>query len=155
VSRAVPPPGALDALAAESLRRGNRLRLRAHGDSMLPFLRDGDVLLVRPAARSEPQVGDVLCYEPPAGGLRLHRVIAREKRGFVTRGDALAFVERVPDAAVLGVAVAVQRRGRLRRLDTAGARWRGRIIARAAPVLAHLLPLARLGYRVLTGRRRG
>jgi hypothetical protein len=110
---------------------------------MLPFLRDGDVLVVRPAAAAEVRIGDVICYEPPSGGLCLHRVIAREERGFVTRGDALAYVEVVPDAAVLGWVVARERRGRCAALDTAPARRRGRIIAAVAPAVARLLPPAR------------
>ena len=67
---------------------------------MLPFLRDGDVLVVRPATAAEIRIGDVICYEPPSGGLVLHRVIARDDRGFVTRGDALTYVEVVPAADV-------------------------------------------------------
>jgi hypothetical protein len=137
----------------QSLRRGNALRLRARGGSMLPFLRDGDLLRVEPAAVAGLGIGDVICYEPPAGGLCLHRVVAREKRGFVTRGDALAYVETVPDAAVLGVVTAVERRGRVRRLRTPAARWRGRLIARTAPAVARLLPLARSLRRALRAIR--
>jgi signal peptidase I len=110
---------------------------------MLPFLRDGDLLVVRPATAAEVRIGDVICYEPPAGRLCLHRVIARRERGFVTRGDALAYVDVVPDAAVLGVVIARERRGRRVALDTPSARWRARMIARVAPALAWLLPLAR------------
>jgi hypothetical protein len=120
---------------------------------MLPFLRDGDLLEIRPAAIAEIGIGDVICYEPPAGGLCLHRVVAREKRGFVTRGDALAYVETVPDAAVLGVVTAVERRGRVRALRTPAARWRGRLIARTAPVVARVLPLARLVRRAVRAVR--
>jgi signal peptidase I len=137
------PPGALDTLAVESLRRGNPLRLRARGGSMLPFLIDGDVLVVRPAAIAEIRIGDVICYEPPSGGLCLHRVIGREERGFVTRGDALAYAEIVPDAALLGVVAARERGGRRIVLDTPRARRRGRVVAAVAPVLARLLALAR------------
>jgi hypothetical protein len=150
---APPPAASRDALAVQSLRRGTTLRLRARGASMLPFLLDGDVLVVRPAAAAEIGIGDVICYEPPAGGLCLHRVVAREKRGFVTRGDALAYVETVPDAAVLGVVTAVERRGRVRRLRTPAARWRGRLIARTAPAVARLLPLARSLRRALRAIR--
>jgi len=110
---------------------------------MLPFLRDGDLLVVRPLAVAEIRIGDVICYEPPSGGLCLHRVIAREKRGFVTRGDALTYVETVAAGAVLGRVTARERGGRWRALDTPGARRRGRVIVTVAPALARLLPLAR------------
>ncbi len=122
---------------------------------MLPFLLDGDVVVVRPAAAAEIGIGDVICYEPPSGGLCLHRVIAREERGFVTRGDALTYVEVVPDAALLGVVTARERHGRRAALDTPPARRRGRVIAAVAPLIARLLPLARglrrAGRAVLRG----
>jgi hypothetical protein len=130
-------------LAVQSLRRGNALRLLARGGSMLPFLRDGDVLTVRAASGAEARIGDVICYEPPAGGLCLHRVVARRERDLVTRGDALAYVDVVPDAAVLGVVVARERHGRRVALDTPAARRRARLVVRLAPAVAWLLPLAR------------
>jgi len=148
------PPAILDDLAGQSLRRGNALRVLARGGSMLPFLRDGDVVLVRPATAAEVRIGDVICYEPPSGGLCLHRVIARKERGFVTRGDALAYAEVVPDATVLGVVTARERRGRRTALDTPRARWRGRVIALAAPALARCLPLARRLRRLTRALRR-
>jgi hypothetical protein len=145
----------LDGLAAQSLRRGNTLRLRARGSSMLPFVLDGDVLVVRAASAAEVEIGDVICYEPPAGGLCLHRVIARRGRGFVTRGDALTYVEMVPDTTVLGLVVARERAGRRAALDTTRARRRGRLIAHLAPALARLLPLARGLRRALRAVGRG
>jgi len=122
---------------------------------MLPFLRDGDVLVVRPAAAAEIGIGDVICYEPPSGGLCLHRVIAREDRGFVTRGDALAYVEVVPEAAVLGWVIARERHGRRTALDAPRARRCGRLIAAVAPAVARLLPPARWLHRAVRAVRRG
>jgi hypothetical protein len=144
----VPPPttpgpaASLDALAAQSLRLGTALRVRARGGSMRPFLIDGDVLVVRPAAAAEIRIGDVICYEPPSGGLRLHRAVAREERGFVTRGDALTWVEVVPDAALLGRVIARERHGRRTALDTPAARRWGRVIAVLAPAVARVLAVA-------------
>ena len=54
------PASSLDAQAAESLRRGTTLRVRARGGCLLHFLRDGDVLVVRPAAAAEIGIGDVI-----------------------------------------------------------------------------------------------
>ena len=63
---------------------------------MLPFLRHGDLVHVRPLPAAAVRVGDVICYAPSPGRLHLHRVVARDERGFVTRGDALPYVEDVP-----------------------------------------------------------
>jgi hypothetical protein len=149
-----PSPAPLHELAILTLRRGNALRLRARGGSMLPFLRDGDVLEVRPAGAGEVAAGDVACYESPAGGLCLHRIVARDARGLLARGDALAAVERVPATALLGLVTAVERRGRRWRLGTRAARRRGRLIARIAPVVARLLPLGRALHRAARAIRR-
>jgi hypothetical protein len=122
---------------------------------MLPSLRDGDLLEISPASGVEIQVGDVICYEPSPGTLCLHRVVTRDGRGFVTRGDALTHVEVVPAGSVLGRVRAVQRRGRAWRLDTWSARWRARVIVVASPALARLLPpvlgLRRFWRTVLRG----
>src|SRR2546428_11972352 len=118
-----------DDLAADLLRRGAPLRIKARGGSMLPFLRDGDVALVMPAVGTEIGVGDVICYETPPGRLFLHRVIERRWERFVAKGDALAFTDLIAPVQVLGKVVAVQRRGRFKRLDTRIGRWRNRAIA--------------------------
>src|SRR2546425_13344506 len=100
-----------DALAADLLRRGAPLRIKARGGSMLPFLRDGDVALVMPAVGTEIGVGDVICYETAAGRLFLHRVIEHRRGGFVGKGDAPPFTQCVDPGEGLGRGVAVPRGG--------------------------------------------
>ncbi len=109
---------------------------------MLPFLRDGDLLLVGPVVSSEIFVGDVLCYEKSPGRLFLHRVIKRTGEQFVTKGDALDFADVVLQGEILGKVIAVERQGRVRRLDTRWARWRNRAIVFLSPLLPWLLHLA-------------
>src|SRR5207302_786423 len=132
----------VDDLGAQLLRRGERLRIKARGGSMVPFLWDGDVAVVTPTAASEVDVGDVVCYEMPPGQLYLHRVIARDRDRVVAKGDALPFTEVVERAQLLGTVVAIERRGRVRRLDTPAARWRNRAIAFLSPALPRVLALA-------------
>ena len=122
---------------------------------MLPFLRHGDVLHVRPLPAAAVRVGDVICYAPSPGRLHLHRVVARDERGFVTRGDALPYVEDVPAAALLGRVIARERDGRVRRLDTVAAARRARVITATAPLVAHVLPLARVLARAWRTVRHG
>ena len=133
-------------LAAYLLRRGERLRIKARGGSMTPFLWDGDVVLVTPTDGREIGVGDVICYETPPGRLFLHRVIECNRDRFVAKGDALAFRDVIDRAQLLGKVVTVERRGKVRRLDTVAARWQNRAIAAISPMLPRLLSLAaRLG----------
>jgi signal peptidase I len=145
----------VDDLAADLLRRGERLRIKARGGSMLPFVRDGDVAHVMPSAGMEIRVGDVICYETPPGGLILHRVVARTRDGFVAKGDALAFTDVIARAQLVGKAVAVERHGRVRRLDTRSARWRNRAIAAVSTLIPFLMALAIPVRRVVRAARRG
>lgn len=132
--------GPVEELASQLLKGGAPLRIKARGGSMLPFILDGDVVLVGPAGNSEILVGDVICYEISPGRMFLHRVIQRQGERFVTKGDALDSTDLVSERQVLGKVVAIERRGRIRQLDTA--RWRNRGIAFLSPLLSGLLPVA-------------
>ena len=145
--------GPVTELASELLSRGAPLRIKARGGSMLPFILDGDVVLVGPAGNSEILVGDVLCYEISPGRLFLHRVIRRDGERFVIKGDALDFIDLVSPAQVLGKVVAIERHGKTRRLDTA--RWRNRVIAFFSPLLPRLLSPAIRLRRLWKGALRG
>lgn len=122
---------------------------------MLPLLRDGDTALVRPLGDTMPAVGDVICYETPPTGLRLHRVIERSPDGVVAKGDALGYVEHVARAHILGSVVAVQRRGRITWLDGWLARWCGRAAAALSPVIPCALAIALRVWRLAEVTRRG
>ena len=142
-------------LAAVVLRAGNSLRIKTHGGSMLPFLRDGDVAVVIPTPAESIGRGDVICYESPPGRLFVHRVIRRERAGFITKGDALRVPETVDVSAVLGTVGAVERDGRVIRWDTPSARRWNRAIAvvsRVLPaIMAVALPLRRVVRRACHG----
>ena len=122
---------------------------------MLPFLRDGDVALVVPAAETAVGVGDVICYETPPGRLFVHRVIERKRQSFVAKGDAVAFTDLIGPGQVLGKVVAVTRRGRVKRLDTHIGRWRNRVIASLSHLIPPLFPLAIYVVRSVRAALRG
>ena len=144
-----------DELAVQVLRRGAPLRIKARGGSMLPFLLDGDVALVTPAAGAEIGVGDVICYETPPGRLFMHRVIERRRERFVAKGDALTFTDLIDPEQVLGKVVAVQRRGSVTRLDTRIGRWRNRAIAAVSTLIPFPMALAILVRRIVRAALRG
>jgi hypothetical protein len=137
-----------DELAAELLRAGQPLRIKARGGSMLPFVRGGDVVIVAPTPPSAVSVGDVICYESPPGRLFLHRMIRRQGDRFLTKGDALRFSESIDAPAVLGTVVAIERDGRVAGWDSGPARCRNRAVAFMTrlipPMLAIALPVRRL-----------
>lgn len=89
------------ALAREQLGRGRALRVLTRGHSMWPSVRDGAVVTVLPLLGA-PRVGDLVLVATPTR-LVLHRVIACDTRGIVTKGDAAPHDDgRVPREAILG-----------------------------------------------------
>ena len=121
---------------------------------MLPLLRDGDVVTVTPAARTEARVGDVICYEARPGRLVVHRVIARVRERLLAKGDALSASDSVDLPLLLGKVTAIERRGTMKRLDTRGARLCNRLMAllsRRTP----LVPLALRAARRMRAAARG
>ena len=123
-------------LAAEMLRRGNRVRFRAAGASMQPTIEDGELITVGPVAPGSVKRGDILLYQNERG-VFAHRMVGVVK-GTVTidggdsppRGDASVSCDApVQLEQVIGRVVAVQRGGRNLALDSR---------------LANLLRLARL-----------
>jgi hypothetical protein len=119
---------------------------------MLPFVRDGDIAVIRAAETGGIVVGDVVFYETTRERQVLHRVVRRQGPALVARGDALLDGEAVDPARLLGRLVALERDGRVRRLDTRGARLRGRAIVTIAPLVARLLPAVRAARRAWYGR---
>lgn len=101
-------------LSAEILRTGAGLRFRAHGFSMAPLVRDGDVLLVRPTDPSSVRIGDVVLCRSEQGRIVVHRVVSRlvgpDGHRFTVQGDAVSRPdEPIPGAQVYGRVVAIER----------------------------------------------
>ena len=113
-----------------TLALGHYYWWRPRGFSMEPAIRDGDRVLIAPVEPDRLRVGDVVKYR--AGDeLRMHRLVKTHSYAgdhlFVLRGDRGTSEDTVPAAAVIGRALAVERSGRVRRLDSATDRWRIRL----------------------------
>ena len=63
-------------LAREVLRRGQRFQFQAYDQSMWPFIRPGDRLLIEPLRSKQPRVGEVVLYQTFHGNLIAHRVVS-------------------------------------------------------------------------------
>jgi hypothetical protein len=124
------PTATLVDVLREVLARGHACWWRPRGHSMWPVIGDGDRLLIAPAMPDELRIGDVVQYVVP-DGTRVHRLIHRWPTADGNWWLALAGdnddapPDVVPAAALIGRAVAVERGGRVRRLDSLGARVRG------------------------------
>ncbi|MCE5311237.1 MAG: S24/S26 family peptidase [Acidobacteriales bacterium] len=102
------------------LARGVPFRFRARGGSMSPFVRDGDIVTVEPAAAAPARTGDIVAFvEPATQRLRVHRVAATCGGAFLLKGDNVETPDGLvkPDG-VLGKVVRVERDGSLVRLGT-------------------------------------
>ena len=129
-------------LAAEILRQGGSFQFRAHGSSMAPFIRGGDLLTVAPVEPAALQSGDVILFRAHQGRIITHRVLQKSVQDgewtLLTQGDArLAPDGPVPGKRVLARVVRVQRGEREYRPDRG--LWR-----LAARLWMRLLPLRRL-----------
>ncbi len=111
------PPSAdadLFAPAVRDLLALGRVRLRATGGSMAPWVCHGDWVTLAPWPRGAiPTPGDVVLIETAEGALLLHRVLGVQRQVspplVVTRGDASAVADRaVPLECVLARLVAVE-----------------------------------------------
>lgn len=134
---------AFAALSAELIRESGGLRFRAHGRSMVPFIRDGDVLVLERVEAGRVGVGDVVLFQTAAGALYAHRVFRRELRQgawqWIARGDALAAADPPFTAdQIIGRVTSIERDGKCLRLDRGRLRMMGWLWARTFPV-RHLL----------------
>jgi signal peptidase I len=105
-------------LAQLALKAGNSLRFRSTGQSMHPFIKDGDVITVAPLPSRAPGLGDVVLFKNErARRLFVHRITKRDGGLYVTRGDnAYLDDDTVATTNLLGYVTRVERNGKTVRL---------------------------------------
>ncbi len=101
-------------MSARAARIAKRERMPAHGSSMFPFVPAGSTLELRARTERAVRVGDIVCYPGPHGEVIAHRVLACDhathtERVWITRGDALDAMERIPESAIGWVVERVSR----------------------------------------------
>jgi signal peptidase I len=107
-----------DDMTQEILGRGNQLRFKAHGNSMFPFVRNGDCIIVKPETAGSVKVGDIILFRYPGGTYIVHRVIKKNgQTSLLTRGDNMPGYDLpVPNECVLGKVTQIEGRGKLLKL---------------------------------------
>ena len=99
---------------ASRITDGERVRIRAKGNSMLPFIRDNkdEVVLLKPNNQSY-QKGRLLLVQLPDTRYLLHRVKKIEKNDIILRGDGnLSILETCAADHVIAEAISVIRGGK-------------------------------------------
>ena len=141
-------------LSGEILARENRLRFRARGGSMYPFVRDGDILEVEPVDASAIRVGDVIFFLTALGRALAHRVIKKRAEKdevmLVTKGDqASASDQPISAKDVLGRVTSIEREGRNIRFDRGLTRWMGVLYAGVSPFSPLIYSFIRSAKRMM------
>ena len=145
-------------LSEEILTRGASLHFRARGNSMRPFIKDGDVLVITPVDISEVQRGDVILFRQGERAL-VHRLVSRrgeEGETLIVKGDAHLRPDPPLQAdLVLGKVTRVRRDGRRVNLDRGVLRWAGVRLWGTPPFwgsrVYHLLTKAQRGLAQVAG----
>ena len=140
-------------LSQEILEQGALLRFRAPGNSMHPFIENGDILVVEPSNGAQAHIGDVIFYRRPDGGLIAHRLIKIDMAGgstiLTTKGDSLDYFDPpLRLEQVLGRVIAVERDGRRLRLDSSLNKAMSSFWARLSPSSRWLRPILRPAWRL-------
>lgn len=106
--------GVLLPIAHEILAKGAKLRFCARGESMLPFIKDRDVLTVTPLFSALPRLGEVVAFvHPDSHNFTVHRVIRTRRHQFLLKGDSVRTVDGwIHLCNILGRVVSVERSGK-------------------------------------------
>lgn len=134
-------------LSSEILGEGHRLRFTAHGSSMAPFVRDGDVLTVLPVDDALLKLGEIVFYRSAGDSLIAHRIVGLELDGKVpmlrVRGDSSPGTEEfVSKDNILGLIESVER-SEGDHVQINQGNW-----ARLGLLWVHLYPLPLIAYRM-------
>ncbi|MDX9786768.1 MAG: S24/S26 family peptidase [Desulfobacterales bacterium] len=79
---------ALGILVKAFTEQGRMIRFTARGDSMFPFIKDGDVIRVTPYGDVLPAPGDMAAFiDSVTEKLVVHRIMRLSQDRFVTKGD--------------------------------------------------------------------
>jgi len=110
-------------LWSRELLQGQVMRLRSLGGSMIPSLREGDLVTVVPAKTC--RVGDIVLYNR-GDSLIMHRVLAKFADKIITKGDAAARLDPPLNLGdILGRAVSYERQGKKFSLNSLRSRMCG------------------------------
>lgn len=71
------PPEFFAEISKSLLLAGKSVRFNAVGDSMFPFIQNGDLVVVEPAIPERLKAGDVIFYEDVTGNCLLHRILRK------------------------------------------------------------------------------
>jgi hypothetical protein len=135
------------------LEQGLSIRFEAHGGSMSPTIRDGEIVEVKSVERTMLRKNDIVLAKSEVG-FRLHRIVTldRDRDVFVTRGDCGQENDPpISGSQILGLAWAKE--VRIGRSSVRATFKRGRIVRSAARAQYLLMKLLRIASTEKDQRR--
>lgn len=108
------------------LAKGKPFRFSARGYSMVPFIRDEDIITVMPLGQVKPGVGDIVAFiRPNKLNLVVHRVLARLETTVLVQGDNREgnLDEVIPYENLIGRVTRIERGGQNIRLGLGPERY--------------------------------
>ena len=112
MSITLPTKQYLDAAAGLLADGAKAVAVPIKGDSMRPFLKEGDTVYLSPIA-SPPKRGQIVLYRRTGGRYILHRIFSKNGGVYTMLGDAQLIPERgILSSQIIGCVSAADRRGR-------------------------------------------
>lgn len=135
-------PELVPQILLDALARGESVRVRVRGVSMLPWLREGEQVCVRPAAGRRLCRGDIALFRRTPSRLILHRVVGVRTEAAAVVCDCLGDSEsgnpeRVPASSVIGVVETTPVRRAAYRTLHRPRRWLNRLLSKWGLRLRH------------------
>jgi len=98
-------------IAEKILRSNLPIRARTQGSSMLPFIRMGDRVVIRPARVEQIKIGDIIAYSNNGqNNVTCHRLVKKVGLQLVAKGDThIRGYERISHHSLLGKVVLIER----------------------------------------------
>jgi signal peptidase I len=120
------------------LREGHVIRSLAVGASMSPSIKKGELLIVKPIALEEAEIGEIVAFrrDESQSVLTTHRVIQkgkqRDQRYIITKGDRNPYRDfpLLSSQELLGKVTGIERNGQVISLESPFYRIRGFLMAR-------------------------
>jgi len=101
-----------------TLEKNKIAKLNTKGNSMLPVLREGDIITLSCADSNQLKIGDIIAYyHHPKEKIVVHRLV-RKRDSFLTKGDAIFDMDSPIRADnILGKIIFVERNNRIIKMD--------------------------------------
>lgn len=143
---------ALKKLLQAVLEKKVPFRVQTTGNSMSPFIRSGDIVVIYPLSGNRPHRGAVVAYlSPRSEAVIIHRIIRRMGQQYFIGGDnSLEPIEIVAEERLLGRVQVVERNGKRVRfsLNNLG------LIVAVLHSLNLLHPLSKIARKIVRMTRR-